>query len=100
MTIIRVRDIIARQRAQEQPVDNRAQRLAENAKRHLAEQADADSWMNQQKITEYLANQHDCSPVEAQDVLDLLATATHFRREDFENGSAITVALATIRGEL
>jgi hypothetical protein len=101
---LRVRDIIEqrqRQQAQEQgpaPVDDRAERLAANAARHLAEQNDSASWMNPQKIRDHLTSYYDASPVEIQEVLDLLETATHFSRSDFENGSAAVTALATIRG--
>lgn len=101
---IRVRDLVERrQRQQSQelaPVDDRTARMAENARRHLAEHNDVESWLNPQKVRDFLTKYHDATPVEVQDTLDLLSTATHFTREDFENGSAVTTALATIRGEL
>jgi hypothetical protein len=98
----RVRDIIERQQrvTQAQPQDDRAQRLAENAKRHIAEQSDLESWLNEKKIRQYLELQMDANPVEVEDTLNVLRTATIFTREDLENGSAINTALAMARGEL
>lgn len=101
--IIRVRDLIERkQRQTEQApeVDGRAARLAENAKRHLAEINDSESWFSEQKVRDLLTNVHDCTPVEVQDVIDLLSVATHYTKRDFDEGWPIMQALATIRGEV
>jgi hypothetical protein len=100
---IRMRDVLARQQAQEQAEpaeDGRAFRMQQNAQRHLAEQNDAESWFNEQRVREFLTNVHDCTPVEIQDTLDLLATATHCTKQDFEDGWPIMQALATVRGEV
>jgi hypothetical protein len=99
---IRMRDIVARRQRQEQAPaqDARAIRMMENSKRHIAEQNAVNSWLNPENVREHLTNYHDATPVEVQDVLDLLATATHFTKDDYETGSAAIVSLATIRGEI
>jgi hypothetical protein len=101
MEVVRVRDLMVRQAQRQQAApaqDDRAARMAENARRHIAEQTDSTSWMNPPKIRDHLTSYYDANPVEIQEVLDLLETATHFSRSDFENGSAAVTALATIRG--
>jgi hypothetical protein len=104
MEVVRVRDLMERRQreAQQAPaeIDDRALRMQQNAQRHLAEQNAANSWLNPEKVREHLTNYHDATPVEVQDVLDLLATATHFTKDDYETGSAAIVSLATIRGEI
>ena len=108
MNNVRVRDLLEKQQTnksqQEIQQEQRAARLAENARKHLAEEQernDPQSWLNPKRISNYLTSYpHDASPVEVQACLELLETSTIFSKEDRENGSAVNTAIAMVRGEI
>jgi hypothetical protein len=75
-----------------------AARMSANARRHTEQQRSTDSWLNEKKVSEYLTNYHDATPVEIIDVLNFLKTSIIFSKDDLENGSAALTALAEIRG--
>src|SRR5271154_5179861 len=97
MTNTRVRDIIEKKQDQSQPADDRAQRFAVNAAKHLA--AKSAPWQNPDKWRQHLTNAFDASPVELESVAELLESGVYFSAEDRESGVAPQIALAMVRNE-
>jgi hypothetical protein len=95
---IRMRDIVARKQATPpQPqVDDRAERFAANAAKHLAAKSDPTSWENPAKYEPHLVNYFDANPLELISVRELLETS-YFSQEDRETGVAAQLALDAVR---